>query len=117
MNTEQIEKLKQLHADLDTAVAEFVKFMVEQPIKVECSVDRGLLQSLWLARHNGEWGVFIGNGSHPLQETSSTEVKMQALLNAELLYLELQKRLVVFRSNVEEAIETWKAFRAAVKRL
>lgn len=114
MNTEQIEKLKLLYTDLDTAVAEFVKFMVEQPIKVECSVERGFIPSLWFARCKGEWGVFFGNGSHPLQEASPT-VKASALKNAELLYLELQKQIVVFRPEIEEAIESWKTFRAAVK--
>ena len=116
MNAEQIEKLKLLHADLDAAVAEFVKFMVEQPIKIECSVDRGLLPALWFACLNGEWGVFFGNGSRPLQKASPAD-KAVALKNAELLYLELQKRIVVFRPGIEEAIRSWKTFRAAVKQL
>jgi len=30
MNAEQIQKLNMLHADLDTAVTEFVKFMKKQ---------------------------------------------------------------------------------------
>jgi hypothetical protein len=116
MNTEQIEKLNQLHADLDAAVTEFVKFMVEQPIKVECHVQlSGSDRLLWFARHTDTgWGVFFQHGGRPLREVSP-EAKAMSLRHAELLYLELQKQIVVLRPEIEGAIGTWKTFRDAVK--